>query len=366
MKRKCLAILLSLGLCLSLMPTAMAAGTELKVTAPEELPAVGETFTVTVDISGNPGIHATDLILGYDSDVVQCTSVKTGTVLMGAMAARNPAAPQGAIVAAASTDPLGDDGVLATYTFTVISGGDAGLDLDATVLYNADGTPIRYTATGTNPAPQKPESSEPDFGETAKPEKPAEEETTEAPSAFTDTAGHRYEDEIAEAVGLGLFQGYADGSFGPERSVTRGAFVTVLWRMAGKPMPTQATPFTDIGKVSTEFQLAIAWAYENGLINGRTATTFAPSDAVSRQAALKILFQYNGGVSNVNPMYLPLYQDGFVDCQGKADWIQNAMFWGYYNELIDSVTPSTLQPAAVATRAQLAKMFVSFTDAFGS
>jgi len=365
LKRKCLAILLSLCLCLSLMPTALAAGTELKVTAPEKLPAVGETFTVTVDISGNVGFSALQMVLGFNADIVECVDVTTGDMLSNALEATNPTAADGAAVAVASARSIKKDGNVATYTFKVVSEGTPGIALDVEEFIDKDGNPLPYIIDEETSIKSESATS---------PITPPEEKPNVSPGlpdekgydAFTDTAGHRYETEIAEAVELGLFQGYADGSFGPERSVTRGAFVTVLWRMAGKPMPTQTTPFTDIGKVSTEFQLAIAWAYENSLINGRTATTFAPSDAVSRQAALKILFQYNGGVSNVNPMYLPLYQDGFVDCQGKADWIQNAMFWGYYNELIDSVTPSTLQPAAVATRAQLAKMFVSFTDAFGS
>ena len=374
MRKKILSLLLSLCLCLSLMPTALAAGTELKVTAPEELPAVGETFTVTVDISGNPGFAALGVTLGYDKSVLKCVDIYAGSALQGAMTVSNPDASKGAIVAAASSKDIARDGNVATYTFEVIAAGDADLTVENVDLSDAHGSDIDYTVTGVAQTPQKPESGETiDPIKPEKPEAPEKPETPEEPEVpaeeavgFTDTAGHRYEDEIAEAVELGLFQGYADGSFGPERSVTRGAFVTVLWRMAGKPMPTRATPFTDIGKVSTEFQRAIAWAYGNGLIDGRTATTFAPGDPVSRQAALKILYYYNGGVSNVNPLYLPLYQGGFEDCVGKPDWVQTSMFWGYYNELIDAVTQSKLQPAAVATRAQLAKMFVSFTDAFGS
>lgn len=355
-KKPYLAWLLSLCICLSMIPTAMAAGTEIKVMPPGQLPAVGETVTVEVAITGNPGIAAAQFTLAYDTVVLECTAAEVGSVLQGTLAATNTEALSGAaVVAASSTEKMGD-GTLATFTFRVIGRGDPGFSLVNTQLYNEAGKELPYTVSG---APE----------ETVTPVKPpisegSGEEDEQAEPLFADIDEHPYESYIEEAVERGLFQGYANGTFAPENSVTRGAFVTVLWRMAGKPMPNQKTPFTDIGKVSTEFQLAIAWAYENGLINGRTATTFAPADPVSRQAALKILLQYSGGVSNVNPLYLQLYQDGFKDCAGKPDWVQNAMFWGYYNRMIDSDVNDALHPAVAATRAQLAKMFVVYTERF--
>jgi len=378
LRKRVSALILSICMALSLTTMAQAAGAELTVNAPDELPAVGETFTVTVDISGNPGITAAQFTLTFDESVLECADVNTGSALNGAMAATNPSADKGAVVAAASAREMTADGALATFSFKVIGEGTPDYGVADITISNAEGDVIDLKVNGAEvqepeeePEPVQPEKPkedpkpepEPVKPEKVEPEKPVKEEA-EA-SRFTDTADHPYEYYINEAVDMGIFQGYADGSFGPDRSVTRGAYVTVLWRLAGRPEPTRATPFTDIGGVSTEFQLAIAWAYENGLISGRTATTFAPGDPVSRQAALKILYYYNGGVDNVLPMYKTLYQSGFVDCQGKPDWVQTSMFWGYYNQLIDSVTESTLEPAVNATRAQLAMMFVNYADQFG-
>ena len=50
-------LLLVLMIAMLSLP-AYAAGTSLKIDAPASLPAVGETFTVKVDISGNPGLCA--------------------------------------------------------------------------------------------------------------------------------------------------------------------------------------------------------------------------------------------------------------------------------------------------------------------
>ena len=66
MKRnRILAIGIALLLAVQLLvPLACAAGATLKFTAPDKLPEVGQTFTVTVDLSGNTGLCAVQIKLG--------------------------------------------------------------------------------------------------------------------------------------------------------------------------------------------------------------------------------------------------------------------------------------------------------------
>jgi hypothetical protein len=188
----------------------------------------------------------------------------------------------------------------------------------------------------------------------------------EAEHKFTDTADHWAESYINTAVERGYFQGYADGSFQPGKQVTRGAFVTVLWRMAGKPAATSDTPFTDVGGVSDEFRSAIAWAYEQGYISGRTETTFAPSASVTRQAAMKILYQFAGGASGGETMFTAIYDSSFTDSGSLPDWAKAPMYWAYYNQLISGTSTTTLGGGGAASRAQLAKILVNYADQFGA
>ena len=356
-------------LLVSLLPvSAMAAGTEISISPPDTLPAVGESFTVTVDLSGNPGVAAAQFTLQFDPAVVDCKQVSTGTVLSGMLNATNPDAADGAIVAAASTTESKKDGTLATFTFTVVGSGDPKFGMADLVLSDAAGDDIRCTvkntATGETVKPEtpQPKPEQPKPAETV-PVVPAQPETgTE--HLFTDTADHPLELLINTAVDRGYFEGYSDGTFRPDGRVTRGAFVTVLWRMAGRPQPAAAAPFTDIGALSAEFRQAIAWAYGKGYINGRTATTFAPSDPVSRQAALKIVFNYAGGVSGQEVLFTQIYDSTFTDSGTMADWARAPMYWGIYNELIDGTTKTTLGPAVPATRAELARILVGYVDRF--
>lgn len=55
---------------------------------------------------------------------------------------------------------------------------------------------------------------------------------------------------------------------------------------------TGSVPFTDTASLSSEYQTAIAWAYNNGIVNGTSATTFNPSGTLTRAAAAAMLYRY--------------------------------------------------------------------------
>ena len=124
MKRnRILALAVALLLAVQLLvPLACAAGATVTVTAPDKLPAVGETFTISVDLSGNTGLSAVQMKLAYDDSVVECTGVKNGDLLSGMLSASNPHGTRGgtgAILAAASTDTVTRDGSLVTRSKTL-------------------------------------------------------------------------------------------------------------------------------------------------------------------------------------------------------------------------------------------------------
>ena len=82
MHKRVFSWLMTALLLVSLLPvSAMAAGTEISISPPDTLPAVGESFTVTVDLSGNPGVAAAQFTLQFDPAVVDCQKVSTGNLV---------------------------------------------------------------------------------------------------------------------------------------------------------------------------------------------------------------------------------------------------------------------------------------------
>lgn len=103
-----------------------------------------------------------------------------------------------------------------------------------------------------------------------------------------------YYSAILWAAENGITTGVDEKHFKPDASVTRCQFVTFLWRTAGKPESTKATPFTDV-KSGTFYAKAVSWAVENGITNGYTATSFAPNANCTRAQVVTFLYRWKVG-----------------------------------------------------------------------
>lgn len=393
MKRnRILAIGIALLLAVQLLtPLACAAGTTLKLTAPDKLPDVGQTFTVTAELTGNTGLAAVQLSLGYDDSVVECTGIENGALVAGMLAASNPHATRGgvgAILAAATTTAVKTDGSLAVFTFRVKAAGDAKLTLADALLSDIDGKALSLSyslpaliaqgsgsdsGSGSGSDAEKPgtdnKKSEDDkkSEDEDKPEdeeKPADGAQEEVKSgSFRDvTSTHWAFASVERAAELGLVTGYSDGTFRPDTPVTRAQFVLMLWRMCGKPAAAKAASFADAS--ADWYQDALSWAVENGYVNGLSDTRFGPDAPITRQQAMAILFRLNGGQSGTELTLTGIYEQTFADSTTIASWAKDATRWAVYHELVSGVGGSRIAPEANASRAQIAAILLRYADQF--
>ena len=393
MKRnRILAIGIALLLAVQLLtPLACAAGTTLKLTAPDKLPDVGQTFPVTAELTGNTGLAAVQLSLGYDDSVVECTGIENGALVAGMLAASNPYATRdgvGAILAAATTTAVKTDGSLAVFTFRVKAAGDAKLTLADALLSDTDGKalPLSYSlpaliaqgsgsdsGSGSGSDAEKPgtdnKKSEDDkkSEDEDKPEdeeKPADGAQEEVKSgSFRDvTSTHWAFASVERAAELGLVTGYSDGTFRPDTPVTRAQFVLMLWRMCGKPAAAKAASFADAS--ADWYQDALSWAVEKGYVNGLSDTRFGPDAPITRQQAMAILFRLNGGQSGTELTLTGIYEQTFADSTTIAAWAKDATWWAVYHELVSGVGGSRIAPEANASRAQIAAILLRYADKF--
>ena len=393
MKRnRILAIGIALLLAVQLLvPLACAAGATLKFTAPDKLPEVGQTFTVTVDLSGNTGLCAVQIKLGYDDSVVECTGVENGELIGDMLSANNTHATRdgiGAIIAAAGTKTVKTDGSLVVFTFRVKAAGDAKLTLADALLSDIDGKALSLSyslpalivqgsgsdsGSGSGSDAEKPgtdnKKSEDDkkSEDEDKPEdeeKPADGAQEEVKSgSFRDvTSAHWAFASVERAAELGLVTGYSDGTFRPDTPVTRAQFVLMLWRMCGKPAAAKAASFADAS--ADWYQDALSWAVEKGYVNGLSDTRFGPDAPITRQQAMAILFRLNGGQSGTELTLTGIYEQTFADSTAIASWAKDATWWAVYHELVSGVGGSRIAPEANASRAQIAAILLRYADQF--
>ena len=112
----------------------------------------------------------------------------------------------------------------------------------------------------------------------------------EKASDFADIAGSAYyADAVAWAVENGITAGTSETQFSPNRTVTRGQFITMLWVSLGKPEVDTELPFVDVPE-DAYYAKAVAWAYANGITAGKSATVFGADEPCTRGHIVTFLY----------------------------------------------------------------------------
>ena len=148
--------------------------------------------------------------------------------------------------------------------------------------------------------------------------KPAEDVCT----PFTDIDQSAwYHDGVHYMIENGMMNGVGNGMFEPNGSVTRAMLVTILYRQAGSPKVTGDNPFEDVaaGKYYTD---AVIWAFQNGIVNGTTPTTFEPEEPVTREQIATILYRQAG-----SPAVTETDLSHFLDASDVSSYAANAVRW---------------------------------------
>lgn len=106
-------------------------------------------------------------------------------------------------------------------------------------------------------------------------------------AGFSDVAaGAWYHDAVAALSGLGIVGGYADGSFAPDRTITRAEFVTVLSRFY--PLAEGDAAFPDVPGDHWA-RAAIVSAAARGWVHGYEDGSFGPDRTITRAEAVTVL-----------------------------------------------------------------------------
>ena len=153
-----------------------------------------------------------------------------------------------------------------------------------------------------------------------------------------------YAEAVAWAVENGITNGTSATTFGPDASCTRAQMVAFLWRAAGSPAPkTTANPFTDV-QADAYYYDAVLWAVENGVTTGTSATTFSPDVTVTRAQTVTFLYR-NAGSPAVGG-------NSFADVAADA-YYANAVAWAVAEGITNGTGGNEFSPDADCTRAQI-------------
>ena len=178
---------------------------------------------------------------------------------------------------------------------------------------------------------------------------------------FTDVEENGwYHTGVDFMVRNGFMNGVADDAFDVDGNLTRAQLVTILYRIAGEPESTATNPFADVAD-GQWYTNAVIWAAENGIVKGVNTTTFAPNDQITREQIATILFRY--AKAEKAEEKLAGFPDAEKVSDYAADAMAWAVEQGLINGISESDGKTYLAPQETATRAQIAVILMRYLTA---
>jgi hypothetical protein len=164
--------------------------------------------------------------------------------------------------------------------------------------------------------------------------------------------------EVQYVYENGLMEGTASNTFSPKVTTSRGMLVTILWRLEGQPT-VSGTAFTDVasGQWYTD---AVQWASANSIVEGYGNGKFGPNNTLTREQMATILYRYAAYKGYDVTASADLSK--FTDAGKISSYAATAMSWANATGLITGMTDTTLAPQGSAIRAQAATILMRFCE----
>jgi uncharacterized repeat protein (TIGR02543 family) len=179
---------------------------------------------------------------------------------------------------------------------------------------------------------------------------------------FTDVKeGDWFYEDVVYAYTHALMNGTSDTAFSPGTPMTRGMLVTVLGRLHGADASAAAaeSAFSDV-KAGQYYAPYVAWAKENGLVNGVSAGKFAPDAEITRQDLATLITRYADFAGKQFPV--TLQYTAFADEDKIADYARSAVKTLYGGGIVSGKQNNIFDPKGKATRAEVAAVLHRFIE----
>lgn len=172
--------------------------------------------------------------------------------------------------------------------------------------------------------------------------------------AFVDLAGHWAQADIEWLAVKGIIDGVDDDHFKPNGKVTRAQFAAMVSRALNLKTTAAHIPFTDVASDSW-YADVVSNAYSAKIIRGRTDSSFAPEQEITREEMTVMLiragkymsadtFKETGSVDSIT----------FTDANAISKWAIKDVELAVHLGIINGRTKNTFIPKSQSTRAEAA------------
>ncbi|MBE7032464.1 MAG: S-layer homology domain-containing protein [Ruminococcaceae bacterium] len=363
--------------------------------------------TVNVSYKNNALVQGGGFNIIYDNTKLTLKEVGQGDAMANTMCVINDKLAENKIrVVWASAVAMPESGMVITMKLDLISGefinSDIGCEdfkvgnmngqviktasmsikgVEGSTIYSGQVTETEDKKEETLDADTKPEATKPaedskpagggtikpDGADTQKPDVNETDETLpldkvpseeEAALGFVDIAeSDWFFDSVKYAKENKLMSGVSETEFAPNASVTRAMLVVVLHRIEGEPL-VEGAQFTDV-ESGQWYSNAVAWAANEGIVNGVGEGKFAPNSDITREQIATILYKYSQKKSAIDAASVGIIAP---DRDKISDWAMEGMSWAVAEKLITGKDGGVLDPGGKATRAEIATILMRYLE----
>lgn len=267
----------------------------------------------------------------------------SGPVLGSSHTIHAPQAPHGTIQVLAAAR--------ANQVVTVTAKPDSGYKLDSLTVADSAGQPVALLDMGSGQYTFRMPDSDVSIS--------AVFVSTGISLPFTDVKPEDwFYSSVQYVYQSGMMRGTGDDLFSPEMPTDRAMIVTILHRLEGSPAQG-AGIFSDV-PAGEWYASPVAWAAANGLVLGYGDGRFGPTDVITREQMVTILYRYAQfkGYSTTQSADLT----HFPDLASLSGFAQAPMQWAVATGLVNGTDENLLAPQGTATRSQAAAILQRFCE----
>ena len=177
----------------------------------------------------------------------------------------------------------------------------------------------------------------------------------QADVTYADMKGHWAKADIEKLASKLLVMNAGPNTFSPDRAVNRAEFAAMIAGALGLEATVQGTSFTDVAADSW-YAKAVRAAVQAGIVNGRTATSFAPDAKITREEMSVMIARalaFAGSKVDVTTKQTRLLS-AFADKTGISASAQTAVAQAVETNILRGDGKGNFNPKASATRAEAA------------
>lgn len=181
-------------------------------------------------------------------------------------------------------------------------------------------------------------------------------------STYQDVEDSDWHTEAIEYVTtIGLMEGVGNGNFQPNQPLTRAQVVTLLYRLAGNPKTEYIGQFQDVPQ-DEWYASSVSWAYQQGIVNGTSETTFSPSTNITREQLAVMVYNY----TKMKEIELQTAEKALYrvkDCWSVSLYAERGGMMVCQTGLMNPDSQYNFNPRQAVTRADAAVVFMRLSKA---